>query len=329
MTLTEAEQAVSEAYTSGEKPILPPNKTILVTLVRKRTTRVLVIRQDSSNRNSSIQQAGRVRSTVRITGGAEELLGGRREGTGTTLDLPAYENDVLNAITRSGGLPGLDAVNEIIIQRGYINGRPGASILPEPLGPGKKLTDSIEPLPLPPENGIVRIPLRIYPGQEPPFRPEDIILHPGDIVFIEARDSEVFYTGGLLPSGEYPLPRDYDLDVVEAVVQVGGPLINGGLNSDNFSGAIVGQGLGNPSPKLLTVVRRTPTGELLPISIDLSEATRDPSQRLLVQPGDLLVLQETPEQAVVRYFADIFFFNYTNAVIKTSRALGTVNTTVP
>ena len=46
---------------------------------------------------------------------------------------------------------------------------------------------------------VVRIPLRLPPDEPPPFRPEDVVLQTGDIVFIEARDTEVFYTGGLLP----------------------------------------------------------------------------------------------------------------------------------
>jgi hypothetical protein len=259
-------------------------------------------------------------------------LGGRREGFGTTLDLPAYENDVLNALTRSGGLPGLEAVNEIIVYRGYLGGD-----LAEVVTPGllKEEDGSL----LPPvvqrrtssdwESGMVRIPLRMYPGEEPGFRPEDIILQQGDIVFVEARQADVFYTGGLLPSGEYPLPRDYDLDVVEAVVQIGGPLLNGGLNSDNFSGAIVGEGLGNPSPKLLTVVRRMPDGGLMPIQIDLNKATREPSLRILVQPGDLLVLQETPGQAVIRYMADVFRFDFIREAIKNSRTVGAVRVVTP
>src|SRR5207248_1926436 len=58
----------------------------------------------------------------------------------------------------------------------------------------------------------VRIPLRVRPNEPPNFRPEDVVLHDGDIVFIESRETELFYTAGLLPVGEYVLPRDYDLD---------------------------------------------------------------------------------------------------------------------
>ena len=60
---------------------------------------------------------------------------------------------------------------------------------------------------------IVRIPIRLHPGELVTFQEPDIILEEGDIVFIESRDSEVFYTGGLLGGGQFLLPRDYDLDV--------------------------------------------------------------------------------------------------------------------
>src|SRR5262249_35985874 len=61
---------------------------------------------------------------------------------------------------------------------------------------------------------VTRIPLRLRKGQPPPFRPEDVILQNGDVVYIPSRDADVFYTGGLLFTGQYALPRDYDLGVV-------------------------------------------------------------------------------------------------------------------
>ncbi len=48
-------------------------------------------------------------------------------------------------------------------------------------------------------------------------REDDVRLKDGDIVYIESRETEVFYTGGLLQGGEFPLPRDYDLDVLGAM----------------------------------------------------------------------------------------------------------------
>ena len=51
-----------------------------------------------------------------ITSAGGQAVSAKR-GTGYPVDLNAYENDVLNALARTGGLPGLDASNTIVIQR--------------------------------------------------------------------------------------------------------------------------------------------------------------------------------------------------------------------
>src|SRR5262249_30329616 len=122
---------------------------------------------------------------------------------------------------------------------------------------------------------VVHIPLRGPHGEAPPVRPEDVTLESGDIVFIESNDYNVFYAGGLLPPGEYQLPRDRDMDVLEAVAYVRGPLINGAFGGSNLSGDLLKAGVGNPSPTLLTVVRRTPGGGQVPINVDLRVALQD------------------------------------------------------
>ncbi len=44
-----------------------------------------------------------------------------------------------------------------------------------------------------------------------------MVLKEGDVVYIESREAESFYTGGLLPGGESRFPRDNDLDVLGAM----------------------------------------------------------------------------------------------------------------
>jgi hypothetical protein len=249
-----------------------------------------VIREDSPNGGNDVPQRTRFNRVV-----ASESTG---KGTGTVIDLPAYQNDVLNALAKTGGLPGKDAVNEIIIQRGYMKMS------------GDELMENEE------RGEEIRIPLRMRPGEELPFGPEDIILHTGDIVLVEARENELFFTGGLLPSGEHVLPRDRDLTVVEAIAQVGGPLVNGGFGGSNLSGNILTTGIGNPSPSLLTVVRRAENGTEVPIRVDLNLAISDPREDIVVKAGDLLVLQETPGEAIARYFTSIFDFTYIHSGTK-------------
>jgi hypothetical protein len=38
----------------------------------------------------------------------------------------------------------------------------------------------------------------------------------------------------------------------------------------------------------------------------LNRALRDPRERILVQPGDVLILQEMSGEAVARYFSEVF-----------------------
>src|SRR5439155_4282031 len=114
----------------------------------------------------------------------------------------------------------LDASNTVVIQRG----NPPVGVAP---GTTPVATASAS-------QQQIRVPLRMRPNEPLPFRPEDVLLKNGDIVFIESRETEVYYTGGLLPVAELPLPRDYDLDVLEAITQTHGPLFNGGFNISTF-----------------------------------------------------------------------------------------------
>src|SRR5262249_39571156 len=150
---------------------------------------------------------------------------------------------------------------------------------------------------------VVRIPLRTRPGEPLPFGPEDVVLHTGDVVYLERRNHGVFFTGGLLPSGEHELPRDRDLDVVEAVTRVRGPLVNGGISTNNLAGNLIAPGIGGPSPSLLVVMRRLPGGGRVNIRVDLNRAMRNPQECIRVQPGDVLILQEKPSEALARYFS--------------------------
>src|SRR5262249_46396748 len=88
------------------------------------------------------------------------------------LDLPAYENDILHALTRSGGLPGSDSNDTVVIQRAQ-TAAAGPSASPQQ----------------------IRIPMHVREGQPPPFKPEDVVLQNGDLVLVEARGTERSQTG--------------------------------------------------------------------------------------------------------------------------------------
>jgi len=303
LSLPEARNAVRDFYVEN-KLLKSEHARVIVTMLTPRQHQVVVMRQESS--------------AFGVT--TEGTLATSKRGTGNFVDLIAYQNDVLHALAETGGLPGLDAVNEVVIHRGFF--RPGddrAAVLaqlesPAPLCGGE----------------IVRIPLRRPCGAPPEIRLEDVILHTGDVVFLEARTDDLFFTGGLLPPGAYMLPRDRDIDALEAVSRVRGPFFNGAFGVSNLAGNQVQPGLGSPSPTLLAVVRRTPGGGQVPIIVDLREAMLHPEERLIIRPGDILILQEKPGEAMVRYFSQTFFnFEFVWKAFSSQHTLGIVDTAAP
>src|SRR5579875_922254 len=297
MTLKEAESAVDRAYIDADVFKKGHHRRILVTLMRPRTYHVLVLREDSPTAQQAVV-------TSQLGGSGPEYVSISRKGTGWDLVLPAYQNDVLTALAKTGGLPGTDAIDAIIIERNAARGSRTFDVIAQEFqahGTPACVTGG----------AIQRIPLRIRPNTPLPIRSEDVILHDGDVVYIQAREERLFFTGGLLPPGQHLLPRDTDLDVLEAVARVRGPMMIGNFSTSNLAGTMILPGIGQPTPTLLTVVRRLPSGEQIRIRVDLDRAVKDARERLLVQAGDFLILQETPEQGIVRYLTqtvDIPFY---------------------
>jgi hypothetical protein len=270
--------------------------------MKERTYNVIVIRQDLSGTGGG-------------GGGAMGGLGGFVRGTdysatGRMVKLKAYQNDVLNALMETGGLPGVNAKNEVKILRSskadqrrrdefvqqfyqqyYCN--------PDPCGC---------PPPLPEDPSILKIPLRLPPGVVSSFGLEDVVLEDGDIVYIESRDAEVYYTGGLMPGGEHRIPRDYDLDVLTAMALSGGGISrsqNNGMGGGGFGG--LGGLIGQVPPGMLYVLRKTPCNGQITIAVDLARANVDPRERILVQPGDILILRYKPSEELLNFGLGTFF----------------------
>jgi protein involved in polysaccharide export with SLBB domain len=307
MNVERANEEIRRMYL--DKGILQPGReSVLVTLMQPRQVRVTVFRQEVGG--------------FAAGGRGDITTSNLKQGTGHVVDLRAYENDVLRALSYTGGLPGLDAYDGVFIFRGGMSHAELTQRLEsttpdsDPESWCKTWTDA--------GVDIVHIPTRWPPGEPLPFLPEDIVLEEGDVVFLEARTRDLFYTGGLLPRGEFQIPRDYDLDVLEAIAQIRGTLVNGAFGGNNLNGLLIQPGIGSPNPSALTVVRRTPNGGQIPISVDLNRALRDPRERILIQPGDVLILQETTGEAIARYFTNIFNFRAASALNATS-GIGSVS----
>jgi protein involved in polysaccharide export with SLBB domain len=293
LTVAQVEELVKRRYEDEDLLVRP---RVIVTLLRKRTYRVFVVRQDNAQGNN--QQLGLAQRTRGVFDRSD--LSSR----GYVLQLQAYENDVLNALSQTGGLPGLNAKAEVTILRGdQTQTEERFRQMQETYGANFNELGNFNPATIAGAQSTVTIPLRVAPDEIPNFRPEDVILRDGDVVYVESRDTEVYYTGGLLGGGEWPIPRDYDLDVLGAVaiagtgVGAGGPSSRGGLIA----------GGNQVAPTELIVLRKLPGNRQIPIKVDLTNAINNPQSRLLVYKGDTLILRYSPEEEVINFGVSVFF----------------------
>ncbi len=146
---------------------------------------------------------------------------------------------------------------------------------------------------------VIRIPVRLAPGETPHITEDQITLHDGDIIFIESRETEVFYTAGLLGGGQYTLPRDYDLGVLEAVSIAESQNSGGGGGMGRSIGGVSAMNQDvSTSASRLAIIRMLPNGKRITIEVDLKKAMRYQEENIRIQPGDILVLQYTFPEAV-------------------------------
>jgi Polysaccharide biosynthesis/export protein len=330
LSIVEVEKAIKKAYTEDKSIIKDPKLFhAIVSLQRRRTAKILVIRQDSG---------GSTAVSNNTIFGSTSVQSSPKRGTGQLLELPIGENDVLTALAKTGGLPGIDAINEVMIERSRAEPSPGgdakdakdgkdatANMPADPKNPGASA-------PKPPVKYVkqyIRIPLRLRPGDPFNFTEEDIILQSGDVVFIAARDADVYYTAGLLGAGQYALPRDTDLDVIQAIAVVRGPLLNGAFSGNNLQGSVVSSGIGSPNPSRVTILRRTAGGSEIRIRVDLNYAFRDIRQRPLIQSGDIIVMQQSPGEAFASYLTQVLHIDTVIHAIKSSTVTTDVINNVP
>jgi protein involved in polysaccharide export with SLBB domain len=289
MTLGQAEARIREAYTKDRKILLEGNDKIIVTMMKRRTYNVLVIREDVSDKRTFSLRAN------------ETFIDDTNSGQTTSIDLPAYENDVLHALSETGGMPTENAKNEIVVIRGAMNDpqfNQGGII--EAIGSQPQANMESPYL-----NGanIVRIPIESRPGEMMPLSEADITLEDGDVVYIEGRQRDVFYTGGLLEGGRFPLPRDYEIDVLEAISLAGGSVSTAAGSSGGNS--LRGGGI---LPATRVTIMRKSGCEQCAIEVDLRYALGDASERVIIQPGDLIMLEYRPKELLINSAVQIFQF---------------------
>ena len=298
LTVQQAEALITRAYREGPTPILIKRGRIIVTQLRKRTNRVFVVRQDNSLSQRGTQFQGR---------GNQQVVNDRTDlsSRGFVLQLPAGQNDIFTALSQTGGIPGVNAKAEVRVLRGnrLATAQRDARMAEFfrtntadqfPYGIVPSIDDATNTL---------KIPLRLKPGEIPNFRPEDIILRDGDILYVDSRETDVYYTGGLLGGGEFPLPRDYDLDVLAAisVANVG----VGASQQSNLGG--LGGSVQQQQPTEVIVLRQIPGDRQLAIRVDLNDAINDPRDRILIKAGDTIILRFKPQEEIINFASATFF----------------------
>ncbi len=292
LTLDQVREKIRQIYLDNE--ILREEKARpIVTLIKERTYDVIVVREDALGGGSQ--------------GGDATIRGSDRSASGGLVKLPAYKNDVLHALVETGGLPGLTAKNEVkVLRASDADKRKRAEFLREYWAAQRAaMVDPCYCLPeMPDDPSILRIPLRVSPGVIPNIAEEDITLHDGDIVYIESRETEVYYTGGLLPGGQHLLPRDYDLDVLGAMALAGQGI---GARAGGGGGGMSSLRNMGVAPGMLYILRSTPCQGQVAIEVDLAKAANDPRSRPLVQAGDILILQYKCEEEALNFGLATFF----------------------
>ena len=302
-TMIETKEKIRRAYSEAAKMIEPGRENIQVTLITPRAHRIHIFRQDTRYSVPGLQQTGQFEIS--------------RRWAGTTLFLQPNDASVLSALLRTGGLPGIDARNEIWVMKGVDEHQ-----LPQIESmldvPAETKKEGVFPIVLPKyDSKIIRIPLMHPVGEDLPFELEDCLLGDGDVVFLPRRDGDTYLTGGLLPAGRIPLDRDRDLDVIEAIAKAQGNAVQThGTTNTRF---VSGPG-GVCAPTQVVIVRRLSDCEQIKIQVDLNRAMDDPSERVLIAPGDLILLQYKPAELTGNMLLNLFNFNFT-----INRGVGVVN----
>ena len=100
LTLSQAEEEIHNEYNVKHKIQIPGHDRILLTLIEPRRYNVIVVREDGVDKEGRpLQYRGQEYSP---TGSILEPM---KTGVAQSVELKAYENDVLHALAESGGHP--------------------------------------------------------------------------------------------------------------------------------------------------------------------------------------------------------------------------------
>ncbi|WP_168565314.1 polysaccharide biosynthesis/export family protein [Crateriforma spongiae] len=272
LSLTQATDKIRKTYREADM-IAAGRERVSVGLITPRVKRVVVLREDTPATPVALASPQAVDEVHR--------------GSGEVIDLPVYESDVLHALAATGGLPGTDAERELYV----IRRSPTIDYRFMNIEQLQTMVDTLGP-----ESGVVRIPLVGCPDQPIPFTEQDIKLDEGDVLFVPRRN-EYFTTGGMLPGARIPLPRDRDIDVIEAIAMATGSA-GGPLGRDG--GVLAGAGVSYMrEPTRVLILRDLPDNRQITIRVDLDRAMKDKKERIRILPDDVVMLYFKPGSATL------------------------------
>jgi polysaccharide export outer membrane protein len=112
-------------------------------------------------------------------------------------------------------------------------------------------------------------------------------LNDRDVVMVLPRDKEVVHVTGLVKEpGQFDLPHDQDVHLLDVVAMAGG--------------------MSSPVADKVLIIRRLPDREPLAIRASLVRAKRDGDENLRIAAGDTVSIERTPTTVVVDTLSQLF-----------------------
>lgn len=127
-------------------------------------------------------------------------------------------------------------------------------------------------------------------------QPTDVHLEDGSVVMVMKRPLRAIYVGGLVKApDQYDMPKDTDLFLVDAISMAGG-------RKFEFADQI-------------TIIRRVPgTAEPVVVKASYNEAAKGGLTNLMLAPGDVVKVEETPLTLTYQTIRDLFRFGFSTAL---------------
>ena len=106
------------------------------------------------------------------------------------------------------------------------------------------------------------------------------------------------------------MPRDQDIDIVEAISLANGS-VGGAGGASGIAVIRTGTGPGNILPPTRAIItRKLANRQQIAIRVDLKDSLRDAKHRPIIQPGDLITLQYKPGEVAGNSLLNLINLNY-------------------